>query len=75
MISDKNLQPKIHCLVLSREWTSIGDYPERHNLRKGSESESERDRERDREKVCLVLSREWGNGLWGLFLGILKGLL
>ena len=21
--------------------------------------------------VCLVLSREWGNGLWGLLLGIM----
>ena len=24
---------------------------------------------------CLVLSREWGNGLWGLLLGMIQGRL
>ena len=72
MISDKNLQPKIHCLVLSREWTSIGDYPERHNLRKGSrkgsESESERDRERERKSVWSLVGNGgmgYGDYSWG----------
>ena len=27
------------------------------------------------EVGCLVLSREWGNGLWRLLLGIISGLL
>ena len=46
-----------------------------HEELEDAKSQGDDGHQRQRALGCLVLSREWENGLWRLLLGIIEGLL